>query len=538
MTPPPVNPRSLRAIAPVLVENALVAAALAVSCPPDASHTPYSAFLSSTPACHAASVPWWAWAAVVAATAADVGLERRRLARLAPPPDRDSDVPSHPPPPPPREWPLESATRAHASAGLIYGTAMIPALLARSSYASFVSHAVAWQLLGSLGVAITYLTRIASPRTAARLFQLALVLHLLTPSNPWTVVALALTTAPALLHSMPRAFSLGEALALATGLVLVADSFRARPTHAHVVVAAMQHLALGSAAAAAVAAPVVKRLRSLDKGKTPLSDGGRRRARSAASLYAVIAAVIVGGVTPLMYLRSGVEPWTWVVGYIISSPAHSVMIGYWIGILALAFFVFPWHRSSNAQRKAYHLLAIAIVLPGYVWTPVFTSLALTVALSAFTFAEMLRVSSAPPLGPLLQIALAPFRDIRDESFVLTSHMHLLLGIALPVWTGVIEGTWRSGLAGMAALGVGDALASVIGRRAAERGVAVRWHAGTTKTVQGSAGFVGGTLLFFAALGEPLSAGLVVAVLLTGAVEAVSSQFDNFVVPMVMLLAVM
>ncbi|ORZ32120.1 hypothetical protein BCR44DRAFT_1255416 [Catenaria anguillulae PL171] len=236
----------------------------------------------------------------------------------------------------------------------------------------------------------------------------------------------------------------------------------------------------------------------------------------------------------LMYVRSGYEPWTWVIGYIASSRAHVLMTAYWLFVLFLGFTFFPWRRSANTQRKTYHLLAIAILLPGYLWTPVFLSLALTVALSAFVFAELLRLAQAPPLGPLLESALGTFRDHRDEALVLTSHVYLLLGLALPVWVGVIEGTWRAGLAGMAALGVGDAVASLVGRRFGTW----RWFAGCDKSVQGSAGFVAGTLAFFVAVGEPLTLPLVGAVVATAGVEAVSSQFDNFVVPLVMLLTIM
>ncbi|ORZ34009.1 hypothetical protein BCR44DRAFT_117163 [Catenaria anguillulae PL171] len=477
---------------------------------------------------------------MAACTAGDLVLEHRRLRRIALAADANHPGSASPSKSPARQLqpsgqlPLERATRSLSSPGLLYGLCILPALFLRSSYASFVSHAMAWSMLGLLTTLLAYLTRLCPPRLLSRAFQLALIAHLVTPSNPWTVIALALTAAPTLLYAFPRAFALGEVLAVSTALVLVADSLRARPHAAHVVVAAMQHLALGTATAAAVAAPWVKRLMSLSKGKGKPEQMVRERRRATVGLYLVLAGVVGGLITPLMYVRSGYEPWTWVIGYIASSRAHMLMTAYWLFVLSLGFTFFPWRRSANTQRKTYHLLAIAILLPGYLWTPVFLSLALTVALSAFVFAELLRLAQAPPLGPLLESALGTFRDHRDEALVLTSHVYLLLGLALPVWVGVIEGTWRAGLAGMAALGVGDAVASLVGRRFGTW----RWFPGCDKSVQGSAGFVAGTLAFFVAVGEPLTLPLVGAVVATAGVEAVSSQFDNFVVPLVMLLTIM
>ncbi|KAI9168243.1 dolichol kinase [Blastocladiella emersonii ATCC 22665] len=556
-----------RLVGPVLIENALVTTALAVRCHTDRTLTPFSAVFSTSATCAPATFPWWAWASIAAATLADCWLERRRLLRLdlavaanasrvpygaasARPAsarssgglDSESDAePLLVPPPnpaaspyPSRVWPLEAVTRSQASPGLLYGLCLLPALLSRSSYASFVSHAIAWEALGLAATLVAFATRWLAPRTLARVFQAAMVLHLLTPSNPWTVVALAVTAAPTLLHAFPRAFSLGEALTVSTGVVLVADSLRARPTHAHVVVAAMQHLAIGTACACACAAPRVAQLRHLAKGKGKPGQAERDRNVASMWLHGILAAVVFFGVTPLMYLRSGHEPWTWVIGYILTSRGNSLIVAYWLAVLAVGYWVFPSHRSANTQRKSYHLMAIAIILPGYFWTPVFTSLALVVALSSFVFAEILRLARAPPLGALLDDSLSPFRDDRDESPLLTSHIYLLLGIALPVWVGVIEGTWRAGLAGMAALGVGDAVASLVGRRVGWW----RWHSRTSKSVQGSVAFVAGALAFFVALGEPLTLPLVVAVAATALVEAVSSQFDNFVVPLVMLLTIM
>ncbi|KAJ3374397.1 hypothetical protein GGF31_007917 [Allomyces arbusculus] len=554
-----------RLLAPTLIENLLLIAAFHVRClvapptaggsgsgsapsdlasavAPGAPTTPDPAppladsplscqfKLGSATTCHLVAIPAWVHLALAFLVLLDLILDRRRILGRA-------------------STPLERATRHLASPGLVYGMGMLPAVLSRSAYASFVSHAVAWSALGAATLVGTHLVphflpdRMrrwypATPRMAAAVCRIALAVHFVAPAlTPWTLIALGAASTPALLYAFPRAFSVGEALTLGTALTLVADSLRARPVHAHMVVAVMQHLALGTAVAVAASARTAKQMRALcgADGLPPTDDEGARQwRRLVRRLYLTVGGVVALVATPLVTVRTGRDPWIWVAGYVLGSLENSIACAFWLCLLGTTYLVFPHTASANTQRKVYHLLAVLIILPGYLYTPVFTCLALCVALAAFIFAELFRLARAPPVGRLLDLGMAAFRDDRDEAPLLTSHIYLLLGTAVPVWVAVIEGTWLPGLAGLAALGAGDAAASVVGRAFG----ATRWHQRTKKTVEGSAAFVVATLALLAVLGEPVTGQVLAGVVLTAVVEGVSGMFDNFAVPLVMLLTLM
>jgi dolichol kinase len=161
-------------------------------------------------------------------------------------------------------------------------------------------------------------------------------------------------------------------------------------------------------------------------------------------------------------------------------------------------------------------------------------LALEVVLAIFVLIEVMRLARLPPIGAWLDTRLAEFRDTRDESPALLSHMYLLLGVAFPIWVAAIETRWLIGLAGLAALGVGDAAASIIGMRFGTW----HWHSGTRKSFQGTLAFIVCTTFFFMVLREPITWQTIWAITLSGLVEAFSSQMDNLFVPLIMLLCLM
>lgn len=128
--------------------------------------------------------------------------------------------------------------------------------------------------------------------------------------------------------------------------------------------------------------------------------------------------------------------------------------------------------------------------------------------------------------------MSVYVDERDAGIVILTHTYLLVGCALPLWLALLhEGdgestsgarSWRSSgrseneqeaervarlilfyvpaLAGVAALGVADAAASVVGSLAG----GLRWLSGSKKTVAGTCGGVVATLLFYGAVALALA----------------------------------
>ncbi|CAG8558088.1 25107_t:CDS:10, partial [Dentiscutata erythropus] len=129
-----------------------------------------------------------------------------------------------------------------------------------------------------------------------------------------------------------------------------------------------------------------------------------------------------------------------------------------------------------------HCIQLFLSENPYIWLPEFMHLAFSVALSAFIFLEYLRYFAVYPLGKNIHIFLSEFLDNRDSGPCILSHLYLLVGCAACIW---MQGTSiLANISGILTLGLGDAMASIIGKRYGRR----RWP-GTSKTIEGSIAFI-------------------------------------------------
>ncbi|KAH9945311.1 uncharacterized protein BXZ73DRAFT_38502 [Epithele typhae] len=189
--------------------------------------------------------------------------------------------------------------------------------------------------------------------------------------------------------------------------------------------------------------------------------------------------------------------------------------------------------SVNARRKYFHALAVVMFVPGIAIDPAFTHLAFSGAFALFTFAEYVRYFALYPFGAAVHLFLNEFLDSKDSGTAILSHFYLLTGCANSLW---FESPTRlPQFTGTLVLGVGDALASIVGKRLGR----FRWSAANPKTVEGSAGFVLSVcacagLLRACGLVEPFEMGrFAVAAALAGCLEAFSVQNDNLTLPLYM-----
>lgn len=131
-------------------------------------------------------------------------------------------------------------------------------------------------------------------------------------------------------------------------------------------------------------------------------------------------------------------------------------------------------------------------------------------------------------------------DNRDKNGnAILSHIYLLLGCALPIWLNrfyVFNGSSSPSavlaLSGTLSLGVGDSLASIVGKAIGS----TKWPNGQ-KSVQGTIAFVAGLFVSFCFLSNRYTE-LFVASLLGGTcvtneglMEAFSEQNDNLLIPL-------
>ncbi|PKS05326.1 hypothetical protein jhhlp_008700 [Lomentospora prolificans] len=180
-----------------------------------------------------------------------------------------------------------------------------------------------------------------------------------------------------------------------------------------------------------------------------------------------------------------------------------MIIGYWFMILAFGLVIVYRLKDIyevDTRRKVFHFMMVGMLLPATYVDPAFAALALSAALALFLILDLLRASQLPPLSKPIANFLAPYVDGRDfRGPVVISHIFLLIGCAIPLWLtlaslprsgeGYLAG-WEiptrevSMVSGVICVGLGDAAASLIGRRWGHR----KWVWGGGKSLEGSAAF--------------------------------------------------
>ncbi|TRM64840.1 hypothetical protein BD626DRAFT_490049 [Schizophyllum amplum] len=187
----------------------------------------------------------------------------------------------------------------------------------------------------------------------------------------------------------------------------------------------------------------------------------------------------------------------------------------------------------NARRKFFHALAVVMFVPGIAYDPAFTHLAFNVAFALFIFAEYVRYFALYPFGASVHLFMNEFLDSKDSGTAILSHFYLLTGCANALWfeapSQLISYT------GVLVLGIGDALASIVGKRIGIH----RWSPLTPKTTEGTAAFalsvvLAAWMLRLCGIAESFSTlryGVITAI--SAVLEALSDQNDNLTLPLYM-----
>ncbi|KAL8808331.1 MAG: hypothetical protein Q9182_000151 [Xanthomendoza sp. 2 TL-2023] len=177
-----------------------------------------------------------------------------------------------------------------------------------------------------------------------------------------------------------------------------------------------------------------------------------------------------------------------------------------IGLGLVVVFRLRGFADVDTRRKVFHGMMVVMFLPTVFVDPTFVALALTLVLALFLLLDLFRASQLPPLSRPLTHFLAPYVDGRDHRGpVIVSHIFLLIGCSIPLWLSLAslersgippwqgwEVTTRdlSMISGIVCVGMGDAAASLIGRRYGRR----RWCWSGGKSLEGSAAFAAAVTL--------------------------------------------
>ncbi|KIW17527.1 hypothetical protein PV08_04721 [Exophiala spinifera] len=189
----------------------------------------------------------------------------------------------------------------------------------------------------------------------------------------------------------------------------------------------------------------------------------------------------------------------------IFGPANTRLLicGYCIAVLFVGIFAVLRLTSVvevDTRRKVFHGIMVAMLLPTIFVDPCFIALALSLVLAVFLLLDLFRASQLPPMSKPLTTFLAPYVDGRDyRGPVIVSHIFLLIGCAIPLWLSLAatprtgEDAWSgwdtpvrelSMVSGVVCVGMGDAAASLIGRRYGK----TKWYWAGGKSLEGSLAF--------------------------------------------------
>ncbi|KAH7542681.1 dolichol kinase EVAN [Ziziphus jujuba] len=239
------------------------------------------------------------------------------------------------------------------------------------------------------------------------------------------------------------------------------------------------------------------------------------------------------------------HPLLWILSFIFSEPYKRISLCiYWVCVIYVSVLRF-YNISKNSKierillRKYYHLMAVSMFLPALIFQPKFLDLAFGAAFGIFLALEIIRVWRIWPLGQPIHQFMNAFTDHRDSDLLIVSHFSLLLGCALPIWmSSGYNDRPLAPFAGILSLGIGDTMASMVGHK---YGV-LRWSKTGKKTIEGTAAGITSVLAACSVL-LPLLAStgyiftehwfsLILAVTVSGLLEAYTAQLDNAFIPLV------
>jgi dolichol kinase len=215
-------------------------------------------------------------------------------------------------------------------------------------------------------------------------------------------------------------------------------------------------------------------------------------------------------------------------------------LAYWFACLCVGLPLAPngTSRSATIARKWFHLVAMILFWPVTLAAPNLQSLAYAVAVCALLVLECVR-NDVPWLNAFYQRYVDTLKDPQQTQQKQTnpwiiSHMTLVLGCAVPLWTAEILGLQHGRFAVMAlwgvlCLGVGDAMGAVVGKNFGT----IEWGQ-NKRTVEGSAAMLVSLLICYYILSrwvEGASIGEVIpAIVFVTLLEAWTHQIDNLVLP--------
>ncbi|XP_072167280.1 dolichol kinase-like [Diadema setosum] len=285
-----------------------------------------------------------------------------------------------------------------------------------------------------------------------------------------------------------------------------------------------------------------------ESGSIDRSTAKRKSWKWSMYFYCGVAAEVLLFELPRIYLKIRENPLLWLLDFILASRKRLILINIWIILMTIGIGVVMFNQTSSTQiRKIFHVLAVAVFIPGLYLDLHLLLLAATGLTCLFILGEYLRIFRIQPFGELIHDALSPFTDDQDSGVAILTPLCLLYGLYQPInycndTTLLLFESKLFLYSGVLSIGIGDTAASVAGSTYGT----IHWP-GSRKTVEGTLAAIASQLvaciLLSAVLGlEPAFSSawlpLTWAITLTSLLEAFTAQIDNFVLPPFMMALIM
>lgn len=261
--------------------------------------------------------------------------------------------------------------------------------------------------------------------------------------------------------------------------------------------------------------------------------------RTPTNFYLLTGFILLVVVTVLHYVLQA-SPVLWILCLLAENLTTVKLLLSWIAfsvlaVSAVAFQVKGQKKASTVVRKTFHLLALAVYVPGLILHLCLLYTASGIVFALFVALETLRLLKLPPLADALNSGFQAFADEKDKSVALTP-LYLMAGCSLPLWLHPVPSTQvlLPLLAGLLSVGVGDTAASMCGTWCGKH----KWP-GSEKTKEGTAAcflsqlFVVIALIHFNYIPRTDLLQPTLAIAVTSIVEAITDQVDNIALPLLM-----
>lgn len=262
----------------------------------------------------------------------------------------------------------------------------------------------------------------------------------------------------------------------------------------------------------------------------------------------VLLLVLANWAWPLLTSGLKADPFDWLMSLVMYHSGDPIYLAFIVAgwVAAIGAFSYAAARLSCRQppldrvscRKIFHALVLVMFIPVHYYPPLRTFLTLSLggAICLFTLVEFLRLRLLPDQLASFSDYFALFlvsADQKSWNKMLTSHLTLMVAIALPIISrpmmqkfGDHHHLEQLELLGLVTVGLGDAIAAVVGVRYGK----TKWRDYCSKSVEGtSAAFISMAMLMIGLSGFDLNMMIVLA--LSSLSEVFFAGNDNLTMPM-------